>query len=49
MKHLRVVTKQAPARAYWWQWYLQIKNTGALTAFVNLLFGTNGGFDTRDV
>jgi hypothetical protein len=49
MKHLRVVTKQTPAQGYWWQWYLQIKTSGALTIFVNALFGTPGGFDVRNV
>jgi len=24
MKHLRVFTKQKPAPAYWWQWYIQL-------------------------
>jgi len=49
MKHLRVVTKQTPARAFWWTWYFEIKTSGALTDFVNTLFGTTGGFDIRDV
>jgi hypothetical protein len=49
MKHVRVLTKQTPAKAYWWQWYFQIKTSGALTAFVNALFASPGSLDIRDV
>ena len=49
MKHLRVVTKQAPASAFWFRWYLQIAKSGTLTNFVNVLFGSNDDLDIRDV
>lgn len=53
MKHVQVVTKSLPIRAFWWTWFGQfgeLKSGGAASfkaAFVNALWNTDGTLDPR--
>ena len=55
MKHMRVITKDVPASAFWWQWfgqYGELKSGGAdsyAAMLVNILWGIVGSFDPRAV
>ena len=53
MKHVRIVTKNLPAKAFWWNWFGQtgeLKQGGAASAkaaYVNALWNTIGSLDPR--
>ncbi|MCP4641745.1 MAG: hypothetical protein GY851_14985 [bacterium] len=53
MKHVRIVTKNLPKPAFWWNWFGptgELKSGGATSfkaAFVNELWGTVGSIDPR--
>jgi len=51
MKHVRIVTREMPVKAYWWNWigqYGAIKQTGK-PALVNFLWGHIGSVDPDQV
>ncbi len=47
MKHLKLVTKHVPLKAYWWQWIVPVKTVGkpAYLAFL----AQEGSVDPRRV
>jgi hypothetical protein len=52
MKHLRVVTKDAPISAYWWTWFIEVKIGGpdsAKNTYIKALRNMVGSLDPRDL
>jgi hypothetical protein len=55
MKHVRKISKSAPAQAWWFGWFTkfgELKSGGPASAkanYLNQLFFTNGTLDPRDV